>query len=68
MKASEAYSKLRSVRLMDWHSASVLRSSVDETKTLTEMLSFWLHLFESNPDMRIGSIIQYNVKRDFHSF
>lgn len=69
MKASEAHQRLYRAAydnmLSYWTSD---KSKVDETKTVTEMLRFWLHLFESNPDMRVGSIIQYNVKRDFHGF
>ncbi len=68
MKASEAYSKLKSVRLMDYNTASVLRSSVDETKTLVQMFESWLNLFEAYPDMRIGSMIKYNVNKDFNCF
>ena len=42
------------------------RSRVDETKTQSQMLREWLNLFENNPDMTIGSIMRYNVNRDFN--
>lgn len=66
MKASEAYSKLRQVRLIrDDIALVVMMSSVDETKTLNQMLMSWLQLFEAYPDMPIKSIMRYNVNKDF---
>lgn len=66
MKASEAYSKLSQVRLIrDDIALVVMMSSVDETKTLNQMLMSWLQLFEAYPDMPIKSIMRYNVNKDF---
>ena len=66
MKASEAYEQLSKVRLIrDDIALVVMRSRVDETKTLNQMLVSWLRLFEAYPDMRIGSILKYNINRDF---
>lgn len=66
MKASEAYQKLSQVRLIPDHVAIlVLKSRVDETKTLNQMLMSWLQLFEAYPDMPIKSIMKYNVNKDF---
>ena len=66
MKASEAYRKMMTefsdIGLTYWGNE---RSKVDETKTLIDMFNSWMNLFESYPDMRIGSIIRYNVNRDF---
>jgi len=62
MKANDAYVKLASIR------SQVIgfeRSRVDETKTLSQMFTSWMNLFETYPDMRIGSIIRYNINRDF---
>lgn len=64
MKASEAYNKLKDVVpdiLWDYK-----RSKIDETKTLWDVFNAWLNLFENNPDMTIGSIMKYNVNRDFN--
>lgn len=67
MKASEAYKlmivELGDIGLTDWGHA---KSKVDETKTLIEMFNTWINLFENNPDMTIGSIMRYNVNRDFN--
>ena len=66
MKASEAHQVLSRVRLLsDDLSLVVMKSSVDETKTLNQMLMSWLQLFEAYPDMQIKSIMKYNVNRDF---
>lgn len=65
MKASEAYQKLKTVQFTCDYEAHWLRSRVDETKTRTQMLVSWLRLFEAYPDMRIGSILKYNINRDF---
>ena len=63
MKASEALQKLP--RLQIDSEGQYLRSKVDETKTLNQMLMSWLQLFEAYPDMKIKSIMRYNVNRDF---
>lgn len=63
MKASEALQKL--TRLQIDSEGQYLRSKVDETKTLSQMLEAWLNLFETFPHMRVGSIILYNVNKDF---
>ncbi len=60
MKASEALEKLQNVKY--WTGE---RSKVDETKTLNQMLMSWLQLFEAYPDMKIKSIMRYNVNKDF---
>lgn len=65
MKASEAIARLREYDMYDTHSNSLTTSKVDETKTKYQMLQSWINLFEAYPDMRIGSIIKYNVNRDF---
>lgn len=62
MKASDAYIKLSSIRT---HVIGFERSKVDETKTLSQMFTSWMNLFEAYPDMRIGSILKYNINRDF---
>lgn len=62
MKASEALEKLIPLAAYDWRP---VRSKVDETKFIAEMLRSWINLFEAYPDMRIGSIIKYNINRDF---
>lgn len=62
MKASEAFVKLASIR------SQVIgfeRSKVDETKTLSQMFTAWLNLLDLYPDMRIGSMIKYNIEKDF---
>jgi len=67
MKASNAYNKLAEAFHTNPMSVwSNTRSKVDETKTLTEMFNSWLNLLESYPDMRIGSMIRYNINRDFN--
>lgn len=43
------------------------KSKVDETKTLFEMLVYWNDLLKNNPDARVGSILKYNIERDFGS-
>lgn len=63
MKASEALQKLPKLSLDS--EGQYMRSRVDETKTLNQMLVSWLRLFEAYPDMRIGSILKYNINRDF---
>lgn len=63
MKASEALQKLPRLNLDS--EGQYMRSRVDETKTLNQMLVSWLRLFEAYPDMRIGSILKYNINRDF---
>ena len=67
MKASEAHQVLSRVRLLsDDLSLVVMKSSVDETKTLNQMLMSWSQLFQTYPDMQIKSIMRYNVNRDFN--
>ncbi len=65
MKASEAIARLREYGMYETYSNSLTTSRVDETKTKHQMLQSWINLFESYPDMRIGSIIRYNVNKDF---
>lgn len=65
MKASEAITRLREYDMYDTYSNSLTTSKVDETKTKHQMLQSWINLFESYPNMRIGSIIRYNVNKDF---
>jgi len=63
MKASEAYVKLASIR------SQVIgfeRSRVDETKTLSQMFTSWLQLFEVYPEMEVRAIMRYNVNKDFN--
>lgn len=62
MKASEALEKLIPLTVYDWRP---VKSKVDETKVIAEMLQSWINLFRSYPDMRIGSILKYNINRDF---
>ena len=62
MKASEVYNKLIQI---EYNVTTGKQSKVDETKTLNQMLLSWLNLFEAYPDMRIGSILKYNINRDF---
>ena len=63
MKASEALQKLEEIGVHGWRQS--VRSKIDETKCLPEMLQSWINLFRSYPDMRIGSITKYNINRDF---
>ncbi len=63
MKASDALEKLLPLTVYDWRP---VRSKVDETKVIAEMLRLWINLFEAYPNMRIGSIIKYNINRDFN--
>ena len=63
MKASEALQKLP--RLQIDSTLMNTRSRVDETKTLNQMLMSWSQLFEAYPEMKLGSIMKYNVNRDF---
>ena len=62
MKASEALQKLIPLTAYDWRP---VRSKVDETKVISEMLQSWINLFEAYPDMTIKSIMRYNVNKDF---
>lgn len=64
MKASEALQKLPKLQIDS--EGQYLRSKVDETKTLNQMLMSWLQLFEAYPNMTIKSIMKYNVNRDFN--
>mgnify|MGYP003403064352 FL=1 len=41
-------------------------SKVDETKTLEQMKYYWITELSKYPNVRIGSIIRYNVNRDFN--
>jgi hypothetical protein len=66
MKASEVIARLREYNMHDTYSNSLTTSRVDETKTKYQMLVSWLRLFEAYPDMRVGSIILYNINRDFN--
>ena len=63
MKASEALEKLIPLASYDWRP---VKSKVDETKVISEMLQSWINLFEAYPDMPIKSIMRYNVNRDFN--
>lgn len=63
MKASEALQKLPKLQIDS--EGQYLRSRVDETKTLNQMLMSWLQLFEAYPNMTIKSIMKYNVNKDF---
>jgi hypothetical protein len=65
MKASEAVIRLKQYDMYDTYSNSLTTSRVDETKTKYQMLISWVRLFEAYPDMRIGSILKYNINRDF---
>ena len=65
MKASEVIARLKQYDMYDTYSNSLSTSRVDETKTKYQMLVSWINLFEAYPDMRIGSIIKYNINRDF---
>ncbi len=65
MKASEAIVKLRNYDMYDTYSNSLTSSKVDETKTKYQMLMSWIQLFEAYPDMKIKSIMKYNVNKDF---
>lgn len=40
-------------------------SKVDETKTLEQMKYYWITELSKCPNVRIGSIIRYNVNKDF---
>lgn len=62
MKASEALQKLIPLTAYDWRP---VRSKVDETKVISEMLQSWISLFEAYPNMTIKSIMKYNVNKDF---
>lgn len=62
MKASEALQKLIPLTAYDWRP---VRSKVDETKVISEMLQSWINLFEAYPNMTIKSIMKYNVNKDF---
>ena len=62
MKASEALEKLIPLTAYNWRP---VKSKVDETKVISEMLQSWINLFEAYPDMPIKSIMRYNVNRDF---
>jgi hypothetical protein len=63
MKASEALQKLIPLTAYDWRP---VRSKVDETKVISEMLQSWINLFEAYPNMTIKSIMKYNVNKDFN--
>ena len=66
MTTTEALYKLTAFKSSIVYSTNLFYSQVDETKTLTQRLEYWEELFSSKPYKRIGSIIRYNVNRDFN--
>lgn len=63
MKASDLYKELGAIGIYGWKQS--VKSKVDETKCLPDMLEYWKTLLKHNPDMTIGSIMKYNIEKDF---
>jgi hypothetical protein len=40
-------------------------SKVDETKTLEQMKHYWVAELSKYPNVKVGSMIRYNINRDF---
>lgn len=66
MKAKELCKRLRTNLELDLinHSRSKY-SKVDETRTTTEMLAYWVTLLDVKSDKNVGSILLYNIEKDF---
>ena len=67
MKASEVLNILEDLQFS--FALKAIRSTVDETKSLFHMLEYWKQELGSHPNANVGSIIKYNITKDFpHAF
>lgn len=63
MTGIEAYRNLQSLKFT--FALKAISSTVDETKSLHDMLEEWKIYFRLNPDMQVRAILKYNVEKDF---